>query len=59
MDRKTLRIILTILMYAGIVICILPHVSGRAAAASLFLLTGALIAVICGILRCCLTEEEF
>ena len=58
MDRRTVRTLLTILMYAGVCLFLLPYFTGKAATATLFMLLGAIIAVICGLLRCYLTEGD-
>ncbi len=58
MSRPVLRILLTILMYSGVVICLLPYVRGQLTASLLFLVAGIGIAVICGLLRCYLTEGD-
>ncbi len=58
MSKKVLRVILTILMYAGVVIFLLPYLTGRLTAGVLFLIIGAGSAVICGLLRCYLTEGD-
>jgi hypothetical protein len=58
MDKRTLRIIFTILTYAGILVCVAPHLTGKTEAASIFLLTGVLIAVISSILSCGCMDEK-
>ena len=59
MERGTLRIIFTILMYVGVLLCVLPHLSGIAETASItFLITGGFIAVASAVLRCCCAESE-
>ena len=58
MDRRSARTLLTILMYAGVCVFLLPYFTGKAARASLFMLLGAIIAVVCGLLRCYLTEGD-
>lgn len=50
--------VLTILMYAGVCLFLVPYFTGKAATATLFMLLGAIIAVVCGLLRCYLTEGE-
>ena len=37
MDRRTVRTLLTILMYAGVCLFLLPYFTGKAATASLFM----------------------
>jgi hypothetical protein len=58
MSRKVLRVILTILMYAGVVVFLLPYLTGKLTAGVLFLIIGAGSAVIFGLLRCYLTEGD-
>jgi hypothetical protein len=53
-----MRTLLTILMYAGVGIFLLPYAIGKASTAPLLMLLGGIIAVVCGLLRCYLTEEE-
>jgi hypothetical protein len=57
-DRRTARILLTILMYGGVAIFLLPYVIEKAATAPVLMLLGAIIAVVCGLLRCYFTESE-
>ena len=58
MTKPVIRIVLTILMYAGVVIFLLPYITGRLTTGILFLILGAGSAVICGLLRCYLTEGD-
>ncbi len=58
MTRPVLRTLLTILMYSGVAVCLLPYVRGQLTAGILFLLVGIGISVICGLLRCYLTEGD-
>jgi hypothetical protein len=58
MTRRALRIMLTILMYAGIVVFLFPYVTGRLTTGIIFLIVGAGTAVVCGLLRCYLTEGD-
>lgn len=58
MNRQTARILLTILMYSGVGIFLLPYFIERAAMAPILMLGGAIIAVVCGLLRCYFTESE-
>jgi hypothetical protein len=53
-----MRTLLTILMYAGVGVFLLPNAIGKASTAPLLMLLGGIIAVVCGLLRCYLTEEE-
>jgi len=57
-NRETVRTLLTILMYAGVGIFLLPYALGKASIAPLLMLLGGIIAVVCGLLRCYLTEGE-
>ncbi|HZY63883.1 MAG TPA: hypothetical protein VFE38_15290 [Edaphobacter sp.] len=58
MSKKSLRKILTVLMYAGVVIFIYPYLSGKIMTGIWLMLLGALMAVVCGLLRCYLTEGD-
>ena len=58
MHRSTVRAVLTILMYAGVVIFIFPYLSGKIMAGIWLMILGALMAVVCGLLRCYLTEGD-
>ena len=58
MHRSTVRAVLTILMYAGVGIFLLPYVFGKASTAPMLMLLGGSISVVCGLLRCYLTENE-
>ena len=48
MSKPALRILLTILMYSGAVIFLLPYLSGQIASGILFLVVGLVLAVVCG-----------
>lgn len=58
MTRGFLRTVLTILMYAGVVVFLYPYVTGRIMAGVLFMILGAGMTVVCGLLRCYLTEGD-
>ena len=58
MSRCTLRIVFTILMYAGVAIFLVPYVSGKLYTGALFLILGIGIAVASGLLRCYFTEGD-
>jgi hypothetical protein len=58
MSRCTLRYLLTVLLYAGVVIFLFPYFTGRISTGILFLIAGAGLIVVCGILRCYLTEGD-
>lgn len=57
MNRGTVRMLMTVLTYTGVGIFLLPYVVGKASMAPLMMLVGALMAVICGLLRCYLMED--
>lgn len=57
-NRATVRLLMTILTYTGVGVFLLPYVVGKASIAPLLMLVGALMAVICGILRCYFIEDE-
>jgi hypothetical protein len=57
-NRSTLRMVMTILMYAGVGVFLLPYVIGKASTGPLLMLVGGLMSVICGLLRCCLMDRE-
>jgi len=56
--RGTVRTVLTILMYAGVAVFLLPYAVGKASTAPMLMLLGGGISVVCGLLRCYLTEGE-
>jgi len=58
MTKKTLRVMLTVLMYAGILIFLFPYFTGRLTTGILFMILGAGLTVACGLLRCYLTEGD-
>lgn len=58
MNRATVKTILTILMYGGVALFLLPYAIERAKMAPILMLLGGGIAVVCGLLRCYLTEEN-
>jgi hypothetical protein len=58
MTKRVMRVLLTILMYAGVVVFLLPYVTGRLTTGINLLIIGAGAAVICGLLRCYLTEGD-
>jgi hypothetical protein len=58
MSRCTLRYIVTVFLYAGVAIFLWPYFTGRIGTGIFFLVGGICLAVICGILRCCLTEGD-
>jgi len=58
MTKKFVRIMLTILMYAGILVFLFPYFTGRLTTGIIFLIVGAGSAVVCVLLRCYLTEGD-
>jgi hypothetical protein len=58
MTKPVLRILLTILMYTGVGIFLFPYITGEMHRGIPFLIGGALLTVVCGLLRCFLTEGE-
>jgi len=57
-NKQTLRILLTILMYVGVGIFLLPYFTGKASTAPMLMLLGTIIAVVCGLLRCYWMEGD-
>jgi len=57
-DHSTARTLLTILMYAGVGIFLLPYAAGKASNAPRLMLLGGIIAVVCGLWRCYLTDGD-
>jgi hypothetical protein len=58
MSRCTLRYLLTVFVYAGVAIFLWPYFTGHIATGMIFLIGGAGLTVVCGLLRCCLTEGD-
>jgi hypothetical protein len=60
MTRRTWRTVLTILMYSGVVVFLLPYFRGKIMTSSgiWFMIIGAAMAVVCGLMRCYLTEGD-
>jgi len=58
MSRCTLRYLLTVLVYAGVAIFLVPYLTGHISTGMLFLIGGASLTVVCGILRSCLVEGD-
>lgn len=56
--RQVLRITLTILMYAGVVVFLYPYFKGTMSTGVIFMIVGAGAAVVFGLLRCYLTEGD-
>ena len=53
-----LRVLLTILMYTGVIIFLVPYFTGTITAGVGFMISGAALTVVCGLLRCYLTEGD-
>ncbi|HZY72983.1 MAG TPA: hypothetical protein VFE22_07755 [Edaphobacter sp.] len=58
MTKKTWRWVLNILMYAGVAIFLIPYFRGKLLHGIWFMIIGAGMAVVCGLLRCYLTEGD-
>ncbi len=58
MSQCTLRRIFTVLLYAGVGVFLYPYLTGHFSNAVLFLVAGIGLAVLCGVLRCCLAEGD-
>jgi hypothetical protein len=58
MSRCTLRYLLTVLLYAGVAIVLVPYIMGHTTTGLIFLLGGLGLALVCGFLRCYLTEGD-
>ena len=58
MTKAILPIVLTILMYSGVVVFLFPYFTGRLTAGIPFMIMGATCTVVCGLLRCYLTEGD-
>ena len=58
MSRSTLRILLTLSMYVGVALFLLPYFSGRLSTGLLLLILGGSVALVSGLLRCYLTDGE-
>jgi len=58
LSKPIVRIILTIAMYAGVVLFLLPYLTGRVFTGILLVITGATLAVVAGLARCLLTEGD-
>ncbi len=51
MSRSDLRILLTLLMYVGVLLFLYPYVWGTLSSGMLLLVGGAALTVMCGLLR--------
>lgn len=58
MSRCTLRYLLTVLLYAGVAIVLVPYISGNTSRALMFVVGGIGVALVCGFLRCYLMDGD-
>jgi hypothetical protein len=58
MSKSAMRMLLTILMYVGVVIFLFPYFVGMITAGVGFMIGGAALAVVSGLLRCYLMEGD-
>ena len=58
MTKSILRIVLTILMYAGVALFLFPYFTGRIMSGVPLMIIGVGCTVVCGFLRCYLTEGD-
>jgi hypothetical protein len=56
--KKFMRTLLTFLMYAGVLVFLYPYIRGTITTGILFMIIGGGLAVVCGLLRCYLTEGD-
>lgn len=56
--KKFMRVVLTILMYSGVVVFIYPYLTGRIMTGIFYMIVGAGMTVVFGLLRCYLTEGD-
>ncbi len=57
-DRATVRVLLTIFMYVGIIIFLYPYATSHMSSGIYFLICGAVVTLTCGALRCYLTDGD-
>lgn len=57
-SKPFLRITLTVALYIGVVLFLLPYLTGRVFTGILFIIGGATLAVVAGLARCYLTEGD-
>lgn len=57
-DRSTVRILLTIFMYVGVILFLYPYATSHMSSGVYFLICGALVTLSCGALRCYLTDGD-
>lgn len=58
MAKSVSRVLLTILTYTGVLIFFVPYLLEKSTSAWRFQVGGAVMAVVCGLARCCFTEDE-
>lgn len=58
MSRSSVRFLLTVLMYTGVVVFLTPYFTGRVTRGIFILIAGAALTVICGLCRCFLTDGD-
>jgi len=58
LSKPACRISLTILMYLGVLLFLLPYLTGRVFTGVLLVITGAALAIIAGLARCFFTEGD-
>jgi len=58
MPKPALRVLLTILMYSGVVVFLYPYLSGHLYTEILVVIAGAALTVVSGLCRCFLTEGD-
>lgn len=57
-DRSTVRILLTMFMYVGVVLFLYPYATSHMSSGLFFLICGAVLTLSCGALRCYLTDGD-
>ena len=57
-DRICIRTLVTLFMFVGIGLFLLPYFTGSLSTGMIFLVIGACLAVVCGVARCYLIEGE-
>ena len=58
MSRRAIRVLLGVLMYAGVALFCLPSILGKADGFAAFQVAGAAAAVVFGMIRCYWSDEE-
>ena len=58
MTKSILRVVLTILMYAGVAVFLFPYFTGQIMSGIPFMIIGIVCTLVCGLLRCYLTEGD-